>query len=417
MNYISSKDIFFLIKDSLRLLHDGIMDHSYRTGYIFYRMLQEKGGYEKYELAEWAMLATLHDIGAFKTNRNGDFMVFEIKDVMPHSVYGYLFLKNMSPMSDRSKVLLYHNQDYERLHNMDYIYAEEAQMLSLAERIDIYRATLGDKFQISVLDKYKGTKVSEKAMNCFMRAEEKHGILKKLDEDTFGPEMEEAMEFLLFTNQEKKKFMEMLMHCLGFRSRQLVVDSVTCVCICDELARYLGLDDKAKDKLFYAALLHDIGMIAIPTELIETRKALAAEEAAVFQTHVEKAESIAKDRIDKEILGIITAHHERLTGTGYPKGLTENSMSLSMKILQVADMVSGLINNHSRYRINGKEDVVALLKKEIGYHYLAKQVVDPFISSFHEISQKVLARSDEILRTDKKMEDQFHQVCQEYGIL
>ena len=44
------------------------MKHGSRTGYILYKMLKQRGGYEKFEMAELVMLATLHDIGAYKTD-------------------------------------------------------------------------------------------------------------------------------------------------------------------------------------------------------------------------------------------------------------------------------------------------------------------------------------------------------------
>ena len=68
MDFISSKNIFLLTRDTLKLIDKRLMKHGSRTGYIFYKMLQQRGGYEKFEMAELVMLATLHDIGAYKTD-------------------------------------------------------------------------------------------------------------------------------------------------------------------------------------------------------------------------------------------------------------------------------------------------------------------------------------------------------------
>ena len=93
MDFISSKNIFLLTRDTLKLIDKRLMKHGSRTGYIFYKMLQQRGGYEKFEMAELVMLATLHDIGAYKTDDISNIGYFEAKNFMPHSIYGYLFLK------------------------------------------------------------------------------------------------------------------------------------------------------------------------------------------------------------------------------------------------------------------------------------------------------------------------------------
>ena len=59
MDFISSKNIFLLTRDTLKLIDREIMKHGSRTGYIFYKLLLESGGYEKFELAEWAMLGMI----------------------------------------------------------------------------------------------------------------------------------------------------------------------------------------------------------------------------------------------------------------------------------------------------------------------------------------------------------------------
>lgn len=63
------------------------MKHGSRTGYILYKMLKQRGGYEKFEMAELVMLATLHDIGAYKTDDVKTTIRFEAKHYMAHSIY------------------------------------------------------------------------------------------------------------------------------------------------------------------------------------------------------------------------------------------------------------------------------------------------------------------------------------------
>ena len=417
MDFISSKNIFLLTRDTLKLIDREIMKHGSRTGYIFYKLLLESGGYEKFELAEWVMLGTLHDIGSYKTNLSDEFVQYELKNVMPHSVYGYLFFKYLSPMSERSKVLLYHHLDASKLKNNPFTYIKETELLSLAEKVDIYRMTLGEKFELSLFERFRDSKFSSSSLELLQRAEEKYHIFDKIDGEEFEKELDHLMDYIMFTNEEKKKYMEMLMYCLGFRSQNQVVDSVTCVCICEELAKRLFLDEKTTEKLFYGALLHDLGMLAVPSEIIDAQRSLTADETAFVRKHVGISENILKNRLDEEVLGIALAHHERMDGTGYPQGLKENDMTLPMKILQVADTVTALINERSYKQISGKDDTISTLRKEVSLNRFSKQIVEPMIVSYDEIIQKVNYESGEILKMNHRMENQFHQVCEKYGIV
>lgn len=416
MDFISSKNIFLLTRDTLKLLDKEVMKHGSRTGYIFYKLLQEKGGYEKYDLAEWTMLGTLHDIGAYKTNLLQPPQQYELQNVMPHSVYGYLFLKYLSPMAERSKVLLYHHLDHRKMEGSQFKYAEETELLTLAEKVDVYRTMLGDKFEFSLLEKYRDTKYSGKALDLLHTIEEKHHIFQQIDTEAFEDELDQLMDYIMFTNEEKKEYMEMLMYCLGFRAQSKVVDSVTSMCICKELADRLYLDKKSAEELYYGSLLHDLGMLAIPGEIIEAQRSLTEEEMALVRTHVEIAENILRNRLEDNVLNIAISHHERLDGSGYPRKVKDNEMNLDIKILQVADTVTALVNERAHRKPLEKEEVIAVLRKEVSLKRFSKQVVELMISSYDEIIEKVRKESDEILKMDHTMEKQYDRVCKKYGI-
>lgn len=124
MEYIKSKDIFLLMRDILREIHPRPMEHGSKVAYMVYKMLQEDGRYEEFELADIVMVATFHDIGVYKTEQGkiNDMLRYESRDSTAHSIYGYLFLKYLSPVPDLAKVIMYHHRDYEQLQKVDYPY-------------------------------------------------------------------------------------------------------------------------------------------------------------------------------------------------------------------------------------------------------------------------------------------------------
>ena len=117
---ISSKDICRLIIGVLRLEDKRLVDHGCRVAYLLYRMLCVKGGYDDFEVAELTFIGALHDIGAFKVAHGKEMLDFEMSDPMPHSIYGYLFLKFLSPLGDRARIIMYNHVDFQQLQNVDF---------------------------------------------------------------------------------------------------------------------------------------------------------------------------------------------------------------------------------------------------------------------------------------------------------
>lgn len=403
MEYISSKNICLLIRDTLKLIDRRPMDHGSRTGYIMCKMLQQKGGYEGFELADFLMVATVHDIGAYKTDNVGDKLRYEFKNMLPHSIYGFLFLKILSPLADKSRMVLYHRLGAAALANIDFEYKFETEVLCLAEAVDTYHFSMGQKFNHDIFRRQEGSMYSTRALDLLDETVANNPkMFEQLRDESYQQELDEILQFMIFPNEEKKRYMEMLMYCLGFRSESRVVDAVTTLSITEILGEKMGLSEEEREVLYYGSLLHDIGMLSIPKELIDAPRLLTPEEIALIRTHVEREEKIFSNRLDEEVTKVAIAHHERMDGKGYPKGLKEEDMNIPQCILQLADVVTALNNKRSYHEGHDKEMLMSALQKEIDKNKLKKEVVEAFINSHDEIMDKV---SNESAKTLSMYED------------
>jgi HD-GYP domain-containing protein (c-di-GMP phosphodiesterase class II) len=120
--------------------------------------------------------------------------------------------------------------------------------------------------------------------------------------------------------------------------------------------------------------------------------------------------------MDNEIVSIALTHHEREDGSGYPLRLQGGQMSMPQKILQVADVVSALINKRSYRDALPKEKVVAILNEEVTKKRLKRQVVNAFLSSYDSIVQHVKEESAEILKMYQTLNLQYDQISKKYKI-
>ncbi|MCM1122724.1 MAG: HD domain-containing protein [Eubacterium sp.] len=418
MEYIKSKDIFLLMRDVLKLIHPRPIEHGSRVAYMVYVMLRERGGYEEFELADMVMAATLHDIGAYMTEAGklNDVLSYDVKSSTAHSIYGYLFFKYLSPVSDLSKAIMYHHMDYEGLKKVDYAYKDLAAYINIAEKMDLYSTTMGGQFDMHMFQKQAGTRLSPDALVLFYQCAKKYNIFEKMASGEYKKELDDIVDYMLFSNEDKKKFLEMLMYCLGFRSKAMVVDSITTICICDDLAKSLMLQRRERDILYYGALLHDIGMLAIPKEIIEASHKLTPEETKVLKTHVGIAEKVFKGKMDDEIVRVATAHHERCDGSGYPYRLKDLQMNLPQRILQVADVVTALVNGRGYPSAMPKEKVISILTEEAARNRLKQQIVITFVKTYDQVMQHVKSESAEIMKMYETLNMQYEMLSKKYKI-
>ncbi len=117
-----------------------------------------------------------------------------------------------------------------------------------------------------------------------------------------------------------------------------------------EIARRMGLNEETCCGIFLAAAIHDVGKISVPPEILSRPGKLLDIELSLVKTHAEEGYKIL-NKVDFpwKIAEIVRQHHERLDGSGYPKGLKNDDIVLEAKIIAVADTVEAMAS-HRPYR-------------------------------------------------------------------
>ncbi|MEO6059908.1 MAG: diguanylate cyclase [Candidatus Limnocylindria bacterium] len=145
------------------------------------------------------------------------------------------------------------------------------------------------------------------------------------------------------------------------------------------LGRRLGLDDAALESLHLSGLLHDVGKIGVPDNILRKPAKLSAEEYEVFKRHVSLGDSIVRDlpNIDLVRAGIRT-HHERWDGQGYLAGLEGGEIPLIGRILAVADAFSAMTTSRPYRKAVGITEALKRLGDAAGTQ-LEESLVAAFI--------------------------------------
>jgi PAS domain S-box-containing protein/putative nucleotidyltransferase with HDIG domain len=117
-----------------------------------------------------------------------------------------------------------------------------------------------------------------------------------------------------------------------------------------EIAQEMGLSDEQCKAIHMAAVLHDIGKIQVPAEILSKPKILNNIEMDLIRQHPDVGFNILQSiQFPYPIARIVLQHHERMDGTGYPAGLIGENILLEARILAVADVVEA-IASHRPYR-------------------------------------------------------------------
>ena len=137
-----------------------------------------------------------------------------------------------------------------------------------------------------------------------------------------------------------------------------------------ELGKRIGLSDSEMADLQLLCLLHDIGKIGIPLEILNKPGKLTDQEWAVLQTHPEKGYHIAMSSDElKHIAPMILSHHERWDGKGYPEKLAGQSIPILSRVISVVDSYDAMVNNRSYRSGRSPEQAQAEIRRCAGSQF------------------------------------------------
>ena len=135
--------------------------------------------------------------------------------------------------------------------------------------------------------------------------------------------------------------------------------------LADEVGRLAGLDDETREALRQGGVLHDIGKIGIPNEIINKAGRLTDKERIVMNKHPIIGERICEPlKSLRHLLPIIRWHHERLDGSGYPDGLKGSQFPVPSQILQLADIYDAITTDRPYHRARTRAGAIEFLYGE-----------------------------------------------------
>lgn len=151
----------------------------------------------------------------------------------------------------------------------------------------------------------------------------------------------------------------------------------------ESLATKMGFSSTEADEIGYSSMMHDIGKIAIPDNILKKPGKLTTDEVTVMRTHAYEGAKILGDReFYQKARDIAHCHHERFDGKGYPRGLISEDIPISARIVAVADIYDALSSKRA-YKKAWTQEEVLLELINIADSHLDPKCVNAFLELVH----------------------------------
>lgn len=414
MSVSTGKGVYEIIRRTLAMVNRPIIEHGERTGYILYKMLECENKYSKDELFNFVMIGMLHNIGLYRENNIKSLEDFHEALAGPHSVIGCLFMKYLSPLGDLANAVVYHHIDYEIIKDRDIDNSHLVECLSFANQMERFISQNDKKMEKDYFTKYRGIKFSEAAHMAYSKAEEKFDVIKKLGDDTYRDELYEFLDGHKISEQHRLAYFHMLVYAIDFRSESTVIHTMATVNFAQQLGKLLNLSNKEMYDLYYGALLHDLGKLAVPIEILESPNRLSEAEMDIMKSHVKITELILDTVVDDEIRDIAARHHEKLDGSGYPRGLKDVDLTFPQQILAVADIMSALYGKRSYKDSYEAGYIKKIINDQADEGKINKRAVNCLLDNYDEIVANYEREKEDLIGTYMMIKAQYDLTIEKF---
>lgn len=164
------------------------------------------------------------------------------------------------------------------------------------------------------------------------------------------------------------------------------------------LAEQAGIDGQAIRGLIKGAFLHDVGKVGIPDSILHKPGRLNDDEYGFMRTHVDKGLDIIKgSEWLNDAIAVVGGHHEKVDGTGYPKGLSSEKTPVTARIFAIVDVFDALTSKRPYKEALSFDDTMKILEKGRGTHFDAR-LLDQFKKIARSLYDEYANREDDKLK-------------------
>lgn len=366
-------DLVSPIARAVDAMSPAMADHHMRVAYLAYRIAEE-ADIPPGELCTIAMAASMHDVGAFSLEERIDLLEFEYTKPGLHAEAGYLLLKDFQPLASALEMIRHHHVPWRDGKGLGFDGAAPSrgsQVLHLADRIAVllHRGSpvLSQVDDVcAAIQDASGNHFHPEFVDAARRLANRDYIWLDTMSDTVGATLAHlvAPQTTTLDIGDLLAFSRMLCRVIDFKSEFTATHTSGVAATAVAIAGYVGFPEGDCRLIEVASFLHDLGKLAVPSEILEKPGKLTNSEWQVMRTHVYYTYKILEPiEALRTIATWGSLHQERINGSGYPFACANGDIPMGSRIVAVADVFTALTEDRP-YRVGmDKEGTLAVLAR------------------------------------------------------
>ncbi|GKT12086.1 MAG: hypothetical protein ISEC1_P1060 [Thiomicrorhabdus sp.] len=385
---IDLRQMIFAIETAASLVGMNDTNHGKRVGYIACQIGNELG-FSEDDLQYAFELGLLHDCGVSTEQMHSTLVNnFDWNESYVHCEIGYRLLKEFEPLKQFATAIRYHHTPWNKLDKLD-ITPREAQMANLillSDRIDVMASShyssdilLAKTKVVKSISGYSGTYFDPTLIEAFLKLERSEAFWIALEDrhiTRYTWDMGNISSNQNLSLLQIKQLSLIMSYIVDQKSPFTVQHSIRVAGVAKFLAESYGLPPAQCDKVEIAGLLHDIGKLHTPDNILEKPGPLNDSERSIMDQHSYETYEILRHIKGLGEVAIWAAfHHEGINGAGYPFHPKEQDLSIEARIIAVADIFQALAQDRPYRKGMALTKITGIIEELVASGKLDKEIV------------------------------------------
>lgn len=389
-------DLVSCLSNVMDMVSPILVDHHKQVAYVALRVAKELGLSVEQE-QDLVLAGMLHDIGALSLADKLQALQFELENPHQHAGVGYQLLEMYEPFSRVATLIRFHHvpwRDGEGAEFKGQKVPLGSHILHMADRVAVsinkQQEILAQVTPVcSKIEQNTGEMFIPEAVNAFTALAQREYFWCDLASSAIGPILAQSITMPTIEQDIPSllSLAKVFAHIIDFRSRFTATHSSGVSATATALAEFARFTERECTMMTFAGYVHDLGKLAVPTEILEKPAKLTEDEFNIIRRH-----TYLTYRALETINGFDTIntwasfHHERVDGSGYPFHHKGEDMPLGSRIMAVADVFTAITEDRPYRKGMTEDNAVHVLQQMADNSSLDSELVSLLRMHFDDVN-------------------------------